>query len=153
MEQMSNITLMKETITTVEKEIKSLAGKVMDTDSELGRQKAENNSLRLLYENTKKDLSDTRRHLAKKEYELQLTQEKIVCLHEKSDNSTRQSSAQPEEISIFNESLNHLAKAGELLQECLDEMSAFTASLGESLAMKVSSENCGLKKLVTLESE
>ncbi|ELK29477.1 Testis-specific protein 10 protein [Myotis davidii] len=46
MEQMSNMTLMKETITTVEKEMKSLARKAMDTESELGRQKAENNSLR-----------------------------------------------------------------------------------------------------------
>ncbi|XP_048666237.1 testis-specific gene 10 protein isoform X2 [Marmota marmota marmota] len=45
MEQMSNMTLMKETITTVEKEMKSLARKAMDTESELGRQKAENNSL------------------------------------------------------------------------------------------------------------
>lgn len=46
MEQMSNMTLMKETITTVEKEMKCLARKAMDTESELGRQKAENNSLR-----------------------------------------------------------------------------------------------------------
>lgn len=46
MEQMSNMTLMKETITTVEKEMKSLARKAMDTESELGRQKVENNSLR-----------------------------------------------------------------------------------------------------------
>ncbi|XP_014391876.1 PREDICTED: testis-specific gene 10 protein-like [Myotis brandtii] len=83
MEQMSNMTLMKETITTVEKEMKSLARKAMDTESELGRQKAENNSLRVLYENTEKDLSDTQRHLAKKKYELQLTQEKIMCLDEK----------------------------------------------------------------------
>uniref|UniRef100_A0A7N4P0X9 Testis specific 10 n=1 Tax=Sarcophilus harrisii TaxID=9305 RepID=A0A7N4P0X9_SARHA len=83
LEQMANMTLMKETITTVEKEMKALARKAMDTESELGRQKAENNSLRLLFENTEKDLSDTQRHLAKKKYELQLTQEKIMCLDEK----------------------------------------------------------------------
>ncbi|XP_015424085.1 PREDICTED: testis-specific gene 10 protein-like, partial [Myotis davidii] len=136
MEQMSNMTLMKETITTVEKEMKSLARKAMDTESELGRQKAENNSLRVLYENTEKDLSDTQRHLAKKKYELQLTQEKIMCLDEKIDNFTRQSIAQREEISILGATLNDVAKEKECLQACLDKKSENIASLGESLAMK-----------------
>ncbi|XP_032981295.1 testis-specific gene 10 protein isoform X3 [Rhinolophus ferrumequinum] len=140
MEQMSNMTLMKETITTVEKEMKSLARKAMDTESELGRQKAENNSLRLLYENTEKDLSDTQRHLAKKKYELQLTQEKIMCLDEKIDNFTRQSIAQREEISILGATLNDLAKEKECLQACLDKKSENIASLGESLAMKALSK-------------
>ncbi|KAM5252596.1 testis-specific gene 10 protein isoform 7-T9 [Hipposideros larvatus] len=138
MEQMSNMTLMKDTITTVEKEMKSLARKAMDTESELGRQKAENNSLRLIYENTEKDLSDTQRHLAKKKYELQLTQEKIMCLDEKIDNFTRQSIAQREEISILGATLNDLAKEKECLQACLDKKSENIASLGESLAMKES---------------
>ncbi|XP_032111299.1 testis-specific gene 10 protein isoform X7 [Sapajus apella] len=140
MEQMSNMTLMKETISTVEKEMKSLARKAMDTESELGRQKAENNSLRLLYENTEKDLSDTQRHLAKKKYELQLTQEKIMCLDEKIDNFTRQNIAQREEISILGATLNDLAKEKECLQACLDKKSENIASLGESLAMKALSK-------------
>ncbi|KAM5252595.1 testis-specific gene 10 protein isoform 6-T7 [Hipposideros larvatus] len=148
MEQMSNMTLMKDTITTVEKEMKSLARKAMDTESELGRQKAENNSLRLIYENTEKDLSDTQRHLAKKKYELQLTQEKIMCLDEKIDNFTRQSIAQREEISILGATLNDLAKEKECLQACLDKKSENIASLGESLAMKALS-----KKLNDTHSE
>uniref|UniRef100_A0A2K6RG64 Testis specific 10 n=1 Tax=Rhinopithecus roxellana TaxID=61622 RepID=A0A2K6RG64_RHIRO len=127
----------QETISTVEKEMKSLARKAMDTESELGRQKAENNSLRLLYENTEKDLSDTQRHLAKKKYELQLTQEKIMCLDEKIDNFTRQNIAQREEISILGGTLNDLAKEKECLQACLDKKSENIASLGESLAMKL----------------
>uniref|UniRef100_A0A5F8GHH4 Testis specific 10 n=1 Tax=Monodelphis domestica TaxID=13616 RepID=A0A5F8GHH4_MONDO len=136
LEQMANMTLMKDTITTVEKEMKALARKAMDTESELGRQKAENNSLRLLYENTEKDLSDTQRHLAKKKYELQLTQEKIMCLDEKIDNFTRQSIAQREEINILGATLNDMAKEKECLQACLDKKSENIASLGESLAMK-----------------
>ncbi|XP_057607252.1 testis-specific gene 10 protein [Chionomys nivalis] len=147
MEQMSNMTLMKETITTVEKEMKSLARKAMDTESELGRQKAENNSLRLLYENTEKDLSDTQRHLAKKKYELQLTQEKIMCLDEKIDNFTRQSIAQREEISILGATLNDLAKEKECLQACLDKKSENIASLGESLAMKEKTIS-GMKNII-----
>ncbi|XP_063122745.1 testis-specific gene 10 protein isoform X6 [Rattus norvegicus] len=147
MEQMSNMTLMKETITTVEKEMKSLARKAMDTESELGRQKAENNSLRLLYENTEKDLSDTQRHLAKKKYELQLTQEKIMCLDEKIDNFTRQNIAQREEISILGATLNDLAKEKECLQTCLDKKSENIASLGESLAMKEKTIS-GMKNII-----
>ncbi|XP_049990644.1 testis-specific gene 10 protein isoform X2 [Alexandromys fortis] len=147
MEQMSNMTLMKETITTVEKEMKSLARKAMDTESELGRQKAENNSLRLLYENTEKDLSDTQRHLAKKKYELQLTQEKIMCLDEKIDNFTRQSIAQREEIGILGATLNDLAKEKECLQACLDKKSENIASLGESLAMKEKTIS-GMKNII-----
>ncbi|XP_012972822.2 testis-specific gene 10 protein isoform X2 [Mesocricetus auratus] len=147
MEQMSNMTLMKETITTVEKEMKSLARKAMDTESELGRQKAENNSLRLLYENTEKDLSDTQRHLAKKKYELQLTQEKIMCLDEKIDNFTRQSIAQREEISILGATLNDLSKEKECLQACLDKKSENIASLGESLAMKEKTIS-GMKNII-----
>ncbi|KAL0620335.1 Condensin complex subunit 2 [Plecturocebus cupreus] len=100
--------------------------------------------LKLLYENTEKDLSDTQRHLAKKKYELQLTQEKIMCLDEKIDNFTRQNIAQREEISILGATLNDLAKEKECLQACLDKKSENIASLGESLAMKVCSENCGL---------
>ncbi|XP_032509026.1 testis-specific gene 10 protein isoform X3 [Phocoena sinus] len=147
MEQMSNMTLMKETITTVEKEMKSLARKAMDTESELGRQKVENNSLRLLYENTEKDLSDTQRHLAKKKYELQLTQEKIMCLDEKIDNFTRQSIAQREEVSILGATLNDLAKEKECLQACLDKKSENIASLGESLAMKEKTIS-GMKNII-----
>ncbi|XP_036309886.1 testis-specific gene 10 protein isoform X4 [Pipistrellus kuhlii] len=147
MEQMSNMTLMKETITTVEKEMKSLARKAMDTESELGRQKAENNSLRVLYENTEKDLSDNQRHLAKKKYELQLTQEKIMCLDEKIDNFTRQSIAQREEISILGATLNDLVKEKECLQACLDKKSENIASLGESLAMKEKTIS-GMKNII-----
>ncbi|XP_054100534.1 testis-specific gene 10 protein isoform X4 [Callithrix jacchus] len=147
MEQMSNMSLMRETISTVEKEMKSLARKAMDTESELGRQKAENNSLRLLYENTEKDLSDTQRHLAKKKYELQLTQEKIMCLDEKIDNFTRQNIAQREEISILGATLNDLAKEKECLQACLDKKSENIASLGESLAMKEKTIS-GMKNII-----
>ena len=62
------------------------------------------------------------------------------------DNFTRQSIAQREEISILGATLNDLAKEKECLQACLDKKSENIASLGESLAMKVCSENCDLKE-------
>jgi hypothetical protein len=59
------------------------------------------------------------------------------------DNFTRQSIAQREEIGILGATLNDLAKEKECLQACLDKKSENIASLGESLAMKVCSDNCG----------
>ena len=58
-----------------------------------------------------------------------------------------------EEISILGATLNDLAKEKECLQACLDKKSENIASLGESLAMKVCSENCDLKEMFELESE
>lgn len=55
-----------------------------------------------------------------------------------------------EEISILGATLNDLAKEKECLQACLDKKSENIASLGESLAMKVCSENCDLKEMFEL---
>lgn len=62
-------------------------------------------------------------------------------LYDYLDNFTRQSIAQREEISILGATLSDLAKEKEGLQACLDKKSENIASLGESLAMKVCSEN------------
>nr|XP_028688046.1 testis-specific gene 10 protein isoform X4 [Macaca mulatta] len=86
MEQMSNMTLMKETISTVEKEMKSLARKAMDTESELGRQKAENNSLRQSTEALimcEQDISRMRRQLDETNDELaQIARERDILAHD-----------------------------------------------------------------------
>lgn len=69
------------------------------------------------------------------------------------DNFTRQSIAQREEISILGATLNDLAKEKECLQACLDKKSENIASLGESLSMKVCSENYSLKEIFEHGSE
>ncbi|XP_045439040.1 testis-specific gene 10 protein [Pipistrellus kuhlii] len=147
MEQMSSMTLMKKTVTTVGKEMKSLARKAIDTKSELGRQKAENNSLRLLHENTEKDLSNTQRYLPKKKYELQPTQGKIMCLNERIDNFTRQSIPRQEEISTLGATFTDLAKEKECPQACLDKKSKNIATRGESLEMKEKAIS-GMKNII-----
>ncbi|ELK29565.1 Testis-specific protein 10 protein [Myotis davidii] len=147
MEQMSNMTLTKKTITTVGKEMKSLARKAIDTKSERGRQKAENNSLRLLYENTEKELSNTQRYLAKKKYELQPTQGKIMRLNEKIDNFTRRSIARQEEISTLGATFNDLAKGKECPHARLDKKSKNIASREESLTLKEKAIS-GMKNII-----
>ncbi|XP_038197403.1 testis-specific gene 10 protein isoform X4 [Arvicola amphibius] len=109
MEQMSNMTLMKETITTVEKEMKSLARKAMDTESELGRQKAENNSLRQSTEALimcEQDISRMRRQLDETNDELgQIARERDILAHE-NDTLQEQFSKAKQENQALSKKLN-----------------------------------------------
>uniref|UniRef100_A0A8I5YC11 Testis specific 10 n=1 Tax=Rattus norvegicus TaxID=10116 RepID=A0A8I5YC11_RAT len=109
MEQMSNMTLMKETITTVEKEMKSLARKAMDTESELGRQKAENNSLRQSTEALimcEQDISRMRRQLDETNDELgQIARERDILAHE-NDNLQEQFAKVKQENQALSKKLN-----------------------------------------------
>ncbi|KAM6178058.1 testis-specific gene 10 protein isoform 3-T3 [Rhynchocyon petersi] len=109
MEQMSNMTLMKDTITTVEKEMKSLARKAMDTESELGRQKAENNSLRQSTEALimcEQDISRMRRQLDETNDELtQIARERDILAHE-NDNLQEQFSKAKQENQVLSKKLN-----------------------------------------------
>ncbi|KAM5228283.1 testis-specific gene 10 protein isoform 3-T3 [Ctenodactylus gundi] len=109
MEQMSNMTLMKETITTVEKEMKSLARKAMDTESELGRQKAENNSLRQSTEALimcEQDISRMRRQLDETNDELaQIARERDILAHD-NDNLQEQFGKAKQENQVLSKKLN-----------------------------------------------
>ncbi|XP_023371541.1 testis-specific gene 10 protein isoform X2 [Otolemur garnettii] len=109
MEQMSNMTLMKETITTVEKEMKSLARKAMDTESELGRQKAENNSLRQSTEALimcEQDISRMRRQLDETNDELaQIARERDILAHD-NDNLQEQFAKAKQENQALSKKLN-----------------------------------------------
>ncbi|XP_074260080.1 testis-specific gene 10 protein isoform X4 [Saimiri boliviensis] len=109
MEQMSNMTLMKETIGTVEKEMKSLARKAMDTESELGRQKAENNSLRQSTEALimcEQDISRMRRQLDETNDELaQIARERDILAHD-NDNLQEQFAKAKQENQALSKKLN-----------------------------------------------
>ncbi|KAI2524426.1 testis specific 10 [Homo sapiens] len=109
MEQMSNMTLMKETISTVEKEMKSLARKAMDTESELGRQKAENNSLRQCTEALivcEQDVSRMRRQLDETNDELaQIARERDILAHD-NDNLQEQFAKAKQENQALSKKLN-----------------------------------------------
>lgn len=67
------------------------------------------------------------------------------------DNLTRQTIGWQEEISTLGTNFSDLAKEKECPPACLDKKSKNIASCGESLAMKVCSENCGLTEMFELE--
>ncbi|GAB0178887.1 testis-specific gene 10 protein [Grus japonensis] len=136
LEQMSKVRLMKDTIDSLETEMKRLARRALDSETELSRQEAAYVSLSLLKEKTEQSLSETQQSLIKKKYEMQLTQEKIMLLDEKIDNFSRQSLVQQEEIYALKETIAQLDKEKATLQDCVEEGSEKIAAFEESLAIK-----------------
>ncbi|NXI61801.1 TSG10 protein, partial [Anseranas semipalmata] len=136
LEQISKMALMKENIDSLETEMKILARRALDFETELSHQKAEYVSLSLLNEKTEQSLSESQRSLIKKKYEMQLTEEKIRLLGEKIDNFSKQSLVQQEEICALKETIARLGKEKETLQECVEEEREKIATFEENLTIK-----------------
>ncbi|NXQ87792.1 TSG10 protein, partial [Nyctibius grandis] len=127
LEQMSKEALMKDTIDSLETEVKRLARRALGSETELSC---------LLNEKTEQSLSEAQQSLVKKKYEMQLTQEKIMLLDEKNDYFSRQSLVQQEEICALKETTAQLDKEKATLQGCVEEGREKIATFEESLAIK-----------------
>ncbi|OXB58903.1 hypothetical protein ASZ78_007689, partial [Callipepla squamata] len=136
LEQMSRMALLKEHIDSLETEVKKLARRSQDSETELSRQKADYISLSLMNEKTEQSLSEAQRSLIKKKYEMQLYEEKIRLLDEKINNFSKQSFAQEEKICALNETIVQLDKEKKTLQECVEEERKKTTTFEENLKIK-----------------
>ncbi|NWH78319.1 TSG10 protein, partial [Piaya cayana] len=136
LEQMTKVALMKDTIDSLETEMKRLARRALDCEAELSRQEAECLSLSSLKEKAEQSLSEVQQSLAKKNYEIQLTQKKIMLLDEKIDDFSRQSLVQQEEICSLKEAIAQLDKEKASLQERLEERREEIAAFEENVAVK-----------------
>ncbi|XP_063999629.1 testis-specific gene 10 protein isoform X1 [Pogoniulus pusillus] len=137
LEQMSKVALMKDTINSLETEIKRWTRRALDSEAELSQKETEYISLSLLNEKTEQNLSEAQQSLIKKKYEMQVIQEKIMILDEKIGNFSRQGLAQQEEICALKETVVQLTKEKATLQNSVEEGREKIATLEESLSIKV----------------
>ncbi|XP_029460633.1 testis-specific gene 10 protein [Rhinatrema bivittatum] len=128
--------VLKETLISLENEMKLLTRKSIETENEFGRQKSECSSLRLMNDKTQRALADTQRRLSVKNNELQMAQEKIGCFEEKLAELTSLSIAHREEISILKSSVSDLDKEKDSLLDSMDDKTEKLISLEENLKLK-----------------
>ncbi|XP_075708737.1 testis-specific gene 10 protein isoform X2 [Rhinoderma darwinii] len=136
MDQKSELSIMKDTVSSKENELKILSRRAADTGNELRQQKSECDSLRLLNDKTEHSLDEAQRRLSLKLNELQLAQEKIVRLEIKIDEQSNQSLFQKEEITILQKTIAELDKEKDNLIYSMDQKSEKISSLEGSLALK-----------------
>ncbi|XP_055492534.1 testis-specific gene 10 protein isoform X3 [Leucoraja erinacea] len=136
LEHRSRLTCLKDSVTSLEEEVKILARKSSDTEDELCRQRAENNQIRLLMDQSEDTLAETQRRLSLKSTDLQLAQDKNVRQCEKIDDLSRQVASLQEEVGAVRSNIYELDKQKNSLQELVDEKTEAIASLEESLHQK-----------------
>ncbi|XP_063300718.1 testis-specific gene 10 protein [Pelobates fuscus] len=134
----SKISILKDTVSSLENEIKILTQRAREAESELIQRKSQCDSLRLFNEKTEHSFEETQRRLSLKLTELQLAQEKIVKLEDKTAELTSQSLSQRDELSIFKATISQLNTEKDSFIYSLDQKAANISSLEKSISIKES---------------
>ncbi|KAM4795959.1 testis-specific gene 10 protein [Rhinophrynus dorsalis] len=132
----SKLSVMKETTSSLENEMKMLTKRVMDSEIELSRQKSECDSLRLFNDKAENTLKETQRSLSLKLHELQMAQEKIERLEEKYAEQSSQSLSQREEMTILKATISEMDKEKDALIYSVDQKTETISSLEDSISIK-----------------
>ncbi|XP_010216533.1 PREDICTED: centrosomal protein of 135 kDa [Tinamus guttatus] len=132
----ATISVMKETINSLENELKVKSSKLVQTSDDSSQFKAELCSLQLLNEQLQRSVEDLQHRLSLKKDELQSAQEEILKLEEKIDRLNQRSTSQDETVNVLRSTITVLDKEKDSLQETVDEKTERIACLDDNLANK-----------------
>lgn len=132
----SRVSLLKDTIISLENQIKNQSQRFSQSSEDTAHQKAELNSFRVLNEQLEKSLADVQRRFSGKTNELQMAQQQIAKLEERIDELCIQETSRREEINVMRNTVSALDKEKDSLQEAVDEKTEKIAYLEDNLTNK-----------------
>ncbi|XP_038625250.1 centrosomal protein of 135 kDa isoform X2 [Tachyglossus aculeatus] len=132
----SKVSQMRETIASLEGELKVQSQKRIQASEDSSQQQTELNSLRLLNDQLQRSLDDFQHRLSVKRDELQSAQAQIAALEDKIDSFSRKITCQDEEVNTLKRAVCVLDREKDHLQETVDEKTERLACLDDNLANK-----------------
>ncbi|XP_063809419.1 testis-specific gene 10 protein isoform X1 [Pseudophryne corroboree] len=135
-DQKSKLSLMKDSMSSMENEMKILTRRAVDMENDLRQQKSECDSMRLLNNKTENSLEEAQRRLSLKLHDLLLAQETIVRLEGKIEEESNRNLVHQEEITILQKTIAELDKEKDNLLYSMDQKAEKISSLEDSLAVK-----------------
>ncbi|XP_075056249.1 testis-specific gene 10 protein [Mixophyes fleayi] len=135
-EQKSKLSLMKDSISSMDTEMKMLTRSAVAMEDDLRQQKSECDSLRLLNNKAGNSLEEAQRQLSLKLNEMQLAQEKIMRLERKIEEQSSRNVVRQEEITILQKTIAEQDTEKDHLIYSVDQKAEKISSLEDSLAIK-----------------
>ncbi|XP_028932847.1 centrosomal protein of 135 kDa isoform X2 [Ornithorhynchus anatinus] len=132
----SKVSQMRETIASLEGELKVQSQKRAQASEDSSQQQTELNSLRLLNDQLQRSLDDFQHRLSVKRDKLQSAQAQIAALEDRIDTFNRKITCQDEEVNTLKRAVCVLDREKDHLQETVDEKTERLACLDDNLANK-----------------